>query len=307
MNTGRKGRGKASIGKKTGAVGPKKKPTFKKPISQNSITESEIKGEVFTKSTTLKSDFKKKERKGDPMPTFNDAEMRLNKYLSISGVASRREADVLIQSGVISVNDVIITEMGYKIHPGDVVKYDGQTINAEKKRYVLLNKPKGFIATMDDPFGRKTVMQLVYKACRERIYPVGKLEKDTTGLLLFTNDGDLEKKLTHPRYRGTKLYHVELNNPISFEQLEKLVTGLHLDEGYVKCDKAELVKNGNPREIGVEINVGDHRTLRKLIEKLGFEVTKLDRVKFANLTKKDLPRGHYRHLTEKEVGFLKMS
>jgi 23S rRNA pseudouridine2605 synthase len=307
MNTGRKGRGKASIGKKTGSVGPKKTTIVKKTSPVKNNTDSEGKSVVFSKPTHKPSEFKKKERKGDPMPTFNDSEMRLNKYLSISGVASRREADVLIQSGVISVNDVIITEMGYKIHPSDVVKYDGQTINAEKKRYVILNKPKGFIATMDDPFGRKTVMQLVYKACRERIYPVGKLEKDTTGLLLFTNDGDLEKKLTHPRYRGIKLYHVELNNPISFEQLDKLTAGIHLEEGYVKCEKAELVKNGNPREIGVEINVGDHRTLRKLIEKLGFEVTKLDRVKFANLTKKDLPRGHYRHLTEKEVAFLKMS
>jgi len=241
------------------------------------------------------------------MPKFNEDEIRLNKYLSNAGVASRREADVLIQSGVVSVNDQIILEMGYKIKPGDVVKYDGETISAETKRYVLLNKPKDFITTMDDPLGRKTVMSLVRKACKERIYPVGRLDRDTTGLLLFTNDGDLAKKLTHPRYRASKVYHVELNKPVTFEDLELLRTGIHLEDGKIKCDKAEYVSNGSSREVGVEIHSGKNRIVRRMFEALGYVVIKLDRVQFSGLTKKDLPRGYFRHLTEQEVSFLKMS
>jgi 23S rRNA pseudouridine2605 synthase len=246
-------------------------------------------------------------KKGDPMPTFNENEIRLNKFLSNAGVASRREADVLIQSGVIAVNDVIVTEMGYKIKPGDSVKYDGETINAEKKRYVLLNKPKGFITTMDDPMGRKTVMALVEKACKERVYPVGRLDRDTTGLLLFTNDGDLAKKLTHPRYKASKIYHVEADKPVTTEDLLKLKTGIYLDDGKVVCDDAVYVDGGTSREVGVELHSGKNRVVRRLFETLGYEVVKLDRVKFAGLTKKDLPRGFFRHLTEKEVAFLKMS
>lgn len=251
--------------------------------------------------------FKPKEKKGDPMPTFNENEIRLNKFLSNAGVASRREADVLIQTGVVTVNDVIILELGYKIKPGDVVKYDGETINAEPKRYVLLNKPKDFITTMDDPLGRKTVMSLVRKACKERIYPVGRLDRDTTGVLLFTNDGDLAKKLTHPRYNATKIYHVELSKAFSVEDLEKLRTGIHLEDGKIQCDKAEIIANTGNREVGVEIHSGKNRIVRRMFESLGYVVVKLDRVQFASLTKKDLPRGFYRHLTDKEVAFLKMS
>jgi 23S rRNA pseudouridine2605 synthase len=214
---------------------------------------------------------------------------------------------MLIQTGVISVNGSIITELGYKIKPGDVVQYDGETINAEAKRYVLLNKPKGFITTMDDPFGRKTVMSLVRKACRERVYPVGRLDRDTTGLLLFTNDGDMAKKLTHPKYKASKIYHVELNKPVSREDIEKLLKGVDLEDGRTKVDVAEYVKEGSAREVGVELHSGKNRIVRRLFEALGYEVIKLDRVQFSGLTKKDLPRGMFRHLTEKEVAFLKMS
>ncbi len=252
-------------------------------------------------------DFKEKVKKGDPLPSFNEDEVRLNKYLSNAGVCSRREADVLIATGVVSVNDVIVTELGYKIKPGDVVKYDGETINAETKRYVLLNKPKGFITTMDDPMGRKTVMTLVNKACRERIYPVGRLDKETTGLLLFTNDGDLAKKLTHPRHKASKIYHVEVNKPFNPEDLTRLLKGIDLEDGKTVCDAAEFVKGGSNREIGVELHSGKNRIVRRLFEAMGYEVVKLDRVQFASLTKKDLPRGMFRHLTEKEVAFLKMS
>lgn len=308
MNTNNnKGRSRSAADK---TKSPKKKTTFSsksKPSSVKTKTSATDKKEVSQRDKVKYTQFKDKVKKGDPMPTFNEDEIRLNKYLSIAGVASRREADVLIQTGVVSVNDVIITEMGYKIKPGDVVKYDGETINAEKKRYVLLNKPKDFITTMDDPLGRKTVMSLVRKACKERIYPVGRLDRDTTGLLLFTNDGDLAKKLTHPRYRATKIYHVETNKPVTTEDMEKLLSGVFLEDGKVNCDKVEYVKDGTSREVGVELHSGKNRIVRRLFEHLGYEVVKLDRVKFASLTKKDLPRGFFRHLTDHEVAFLKMS
>ena len=171
----------------------------------------------------------------------------------------------------------------------------------------MLNKPKGFITTMDDPFGRKTVMGLVRKACRERVYPVGRLDRETTGLLLFTNDGDMAKKLTHPKHRALKIYHAELNKPVSREHLQQLLKGIDLEDGRTNFDAAEYVKEGNSREVGVEIHSGKNRIVRRMFEALGYDVVKLDRVQFAGLTKKDLPRGMYRHLTEKEVSFLKMS
>jgi 23S rRNA pseudouridine2605 synthase len=261
-----------------------------------------------TSEASKSHSFKNKVRKGDPLPSFNEDEIRLNKYLSNAGVCSRREADVLIQTGVVSVNGEIITELGYKIKKGDRVQYDGETINAETKRYVLLNKPKDFITTMDDPWGRKTVMRLVMKACKERIYPVGRLDRDTTGLLLFTNDGDLAKKLTHPRYEAKKIYHVETDKAVTTEHLEMLLRGIDLEDGRIQCDSAEYVKDGRgSREVGVEIHSGKNRIVRRMFEKLGYTVVKLDRVQFASLTKKDLPRGYYRHLTEQEVAFLKMT
>lgn len=308
MNTNtNKGRSRSASGK---IKSPTKKTTFSGKSKSSGLTtkpSDSDKKEVSRRDKVKYTQFKEKVKKGDPMPTFNEDEIRLNKYLSIAGVASRREADVLIQTGVISVNDIVITEMGYKIKPGDVVKYDGETINAEKKRYVLLNKPKDFITTMDDPLGRKTVMSLVKKACKERIYPVGRLDRDTTGLLLFTNDGDLAKKLTHPRYRASKIYSVETNKPVTAEDMEKLLSGVFLEDGKVFCDKVEYVKNASSREVGVELHSGKNRIVRRLFEHLGYEVVKLDRVKFAGLTKKDLPRGFFRHLSDHEVAFLKMS
>jgi 23S rRNA pseudouridine2605 synthase len=275
------------------------------PFKKN--TEAPAKTDVSAREKRKYIDFKEKVKKGDPLPSFNENEIRLNKYLSNAGVCSRREADVLIATGVVSVNDVIVTELGYKIKPGDRVRYDGETINAETKRYVLLNKPKGFITTMDDPMGRKTVMTLVNKACRERIYPVGRLDKETTGLLLFTNDGDLAKKLTHPRHKASKIYQVEVNKPFNPEDIMRLLKGIDLEDGKTVCDAAEFVKGGSNRDIGVEIHSGKNRIVRRLFEAMGYEVVKLDRVQFAGLSKKDLPRGMFRHLTEKEVAFLKMS
>lgn len=302
MNTMNNGGRKSRSGKPAS----KKRPqTAKNKV--NSATPKGPKTDVSARDKRKYIDFKEKVKKGDPLPSFNEDEIRLNKYLSNAGVCSRREADVLIQTGVVTVNGEIITELGHKIKPGDVVQYDGETINAETKRYVLLNKPKGFITTMDDPMGRKTVMSLVKKACRERIYPVGRLDKETTGLLLFTNDGDMAKKLTHPRHRASKIYHVELNKPVRVEDLNKLMSGVDLEDGKTVCDLAEFVKDGSNREVGVELHSGKNRIVRRLFEALGYEVVKLDRVQFAGLTKKDLPRGMYRHLSEKEVAFLKMS
>lgn len=305
MNTRKTGTGKGRT-----TTGRGSKPTSSrtgKPAPKGAKPKSASKPATAAEGSS-KPHFKPKVRKGDPLPTFNEEDVRLNKYLSNAGVCSRREADVLIQTGVVSVNGEIITELGYKIKKGDKVQYDGETINAETKRYVLLNKPKGFITTMDDPLGRKTVMGLVINACKERIYPVGRLDRDTTGLLLFTNDGDMAKKLTHPRYEATKIYHVETDKPVQKEHLELLMRGIELEDGRIQADKAEYVTDGkSAREVGIEIHSGKNRIVRRMFEKLGYEVVKLDRVQFASLTKKDLPRGYYRHLTEKEVSFLKMT
>ena len=305
MNTRKTGTGKGRT-----TTGRGSKPTSSrtgKPAPKGVKPKSASKPAAAAEGSS-KPHFKPKVRKGDPLPTFNEEDVRLNKYLSNAGVCSRREADVLIQTGVVSVNGEIVTELGYKIKKGDKVQYDGETINAETKRYVLLNKPKGFITTMDDPLGRKTVMGLVINACKERIYPVGRLDRDTTGLLLFTNDGDMAKKLTHPRYEATKIYHVETDKPVQKEHLELLMRGIELEDGRIQADKAEYVTDGKSgREVGIEIHSGKNRIVRRMFEKLGYEVVKLDRVQFASLTKKDLPRGYYRHLTEKEVSFLKMT
>ena len=288
---------KKTFGKKTTIEA--KKPFVKKEDTKDDSVTARDKRKYI--------DYKIKVKKGDPLPSFREDNIRLNKYLSNAGVCSRREADVLIETGVVSVNGKIVTELGYKINQGDIVQYDGETINAEIKRYVLLNKPKGFITTMDDPRGRKTVMSLVSKACRERIYPVGRLDRETTGLLLFTNDGDMAKKLTHPRYQAVKMYHIELNKSVAKEDLEKLLNGVDLEDGKTKVDKVEYVENGKSKEVGVEIHSGKNRIVRRLFEALGYQVIKLDRVQFGGLTKKDLPRGYYRHLTEQEIAYLKMT
>ncbi|MFM1915195.1 MAG: hypothetical protein RLZZ531_864 [Bacteroidota bacterium] len=303
-NTRGTSRGNQSTDKRPAAAGRKPVATKRASTDKKAPTDKKT---VTDRDKRKYIDFKIKVKKGDPLPSFNEDQVRLNKYLSNAGICSRREADVLIQTGVVSVNGTIITELGYKIAPEDVVQYDGETINAEIKRYVLLNKPKGFITTMDDPRGRKTVMSLVKKACRERIYPVGRLDRETTGLLLFTNDGDMAKKLTHPRYQAKKIYHVELNKPVTKEDMERLLRGVDLEDGKTRVDEVSYIENGNSTEVGVEIHSGKNRIVRRLFEAMGYVVVKLDRVQFAGLTKKDLPRGYYRHLTEQEVSFLKMT
>lgn len=231
---------------------------------------------------------------------------RLNKYIAHSGVCSRREADVHIGLGVVKVNNRVVIELGYQVQQGDIVHFDGKLITPEKKSYVLLNKPKGFITTTKDEHGRKTVMDLVAKSTNSRIVPVGRLDRPTTGLLLFTNDGDLAKKLTHPSSKVKKLYHVLLTKSLKPHDLAQIRRGLTLDDGPVKVDEVSYVQGASKREIGLEIHSGKNRIVRRIFEHLGYEIVSLDRVVFAGLTKKDLPRGTWRHLTKQEINFLKM-
>jgi len=235
-----------------------------------------------------------------------DGLTRLNKYIANAGICSRREADELIQAGVIKVNGQVVTEMGYKVGPGDKVMYEDQLIRSEKLVYVLLNKPKGYITTVDDPYDRKTVMALVESACKERIYPVGRLDRNTSGLLLLTNDGDLAKKLTHPKHNIRKVYHAELDKALTKADMLTIAGGIELEDGLAQVDEIAYAEGGSKKEIGIELHSGKNRIVRRIFESLGYDVVKLDRVIFAGLTKKDLPRSHWRMLTEKEVNFLKM-
>ncbi|RZK49667.1 MAG: pseudouridine synthase [Pedobacter sp.] len=232
----------------------------------------------------------------------NDDLIRLNRYIANSGICSRRKADELIAAGVISVNHVIISELGHKVNPfKDEIRYNGELLKREKKVYVLLNKPKDYITTTDDPQERKTVMQLVEKASRERIYPVGRLDRNTTGLLLMTNDGDLADKLSHPKNGITKIYHVELDKNLSQGDFNKIEFGLELEDGIIKPDNIQYVTGASKKEIGIQIHSGKNRIVRRIFEHLGYDVVKLDRVVYGNLTKKDLPRGRWRYLDEKEL------
>lgn len=231
--------------------------------------------------------------------------MRLNRFLSVAGICSRREADTFIQAGLVSINGKVVTEMGTKVKPKDEVRYNGELIKAESKRYLLLNKPKGFITTMDDPRARKTVIDLIGNACNERVYPVGRLDRATTGVLLFTNDGDLAKKLTHPSHGARKIYQVQLDKPFKRADFEKLMEGIELEDGKIAPDALSYVEGKTPVHIGIEIHSGKNRIVRRIFAHLGYEVIKLDRTSFAGLTKKRLNRGQYRFLTQDEVNFLK--
>lgn len=236
----------------------------------------------------------------------DDGKIRLNRYIANAGICSRRKADELIAAGVVSVNGEAVTELGFKVDPAkDVIRYNGETLKREKMVYVLLNKPKDYITTTEDPQERKTVMNLVEKASRERIYPVGRLDRNTTGLLLMTNDGDLAEKLSHPRNNITKLYQVELNKSLSQGDLNKIQFGIELEDGVIKPDSVSYVAGGSKKEVGIQIHSGKNRVVRRIFETLGYEVVKLDRVVYSNLTKKDLPRGRWRYLEEKEIIQLK--
>ncbi len=244
--------------------------------------------------------------KKNPAVQSNPDDIRLNRYLALAGICSRREADEFIAAGLVQVNGKVVTTMGYRVQPGDEVKYAGEAIKGEKKQYVLLNKPKGFISTTDDPKARKTVMDLVAKACKERIYPVGRLDRATTGLLLFTNDGELAKRLTHPSHGASKLYDVVLDKNLTKSDFTKILNGVTLEDGVVDVDELAWVEGKSRNHVGIRIHIGRNRIIRRLFAALGYDVIKLDRVVFAGLTKKNLPRGHYRFLTKQEVDYLRM-
>jgi len=233
--------------------------------------------------------------------------VRLNKYIAQCGTCARREADKLIEAGKIKVNGQVVTAMGTQIDPRkDVVMYLGKTLVPQNHVYILYNKPKNVITTVKDPQGRKTVIDMLQNAANERIFPVGRLDRNTTGLLLLTNDGDFAKKLTHPKYRVRKVYKVKLDRPVLREDMEKLLGGIELEDGYAKVDKIDYVANGEANEVGVEIHIGKNRIVRRLFEALGYKVVSLDRTAIAHLTKKKLTRGKWRFLTDKEIAFLKM-
>ena len=250
---------------------------------------------------SMKKQIEYKERHYDP-----NEPIRLNKYLANAGVCSRREADDFIQAGVVKVNGEIITELGTKVKRNDVVLFHDQQINIEKKVYVLLNKPKDYVTTSDDPQNRKTVMDLVKGACRERIYPVGRLDRNTTGVLLLTNDGELATKLTHPQYLKKKIYHVHLDKNVTAADIKQIADGIMLEDGEIHADAIEYASETDRKQVGIEIHSGRNRIVRRIFEHLGYKVIRLDRVYFAGLTKKNVRRGDWRFLTEQEVNMLWM-
>ncbi len=233
--------------------------------------------------------------------------VRLNRYIASSGICSRRDADELITRGVVEVNGVKATEMGTQVYPGDTVKVNGKTIKNERKVYILLNKPKDTLVTTEDPEGRRTVMDLVQNATTERIFPVGRLDRNTTGVLLLTNDGELASKLTHPKYKVKKIYEVRTAQNVTEEMMNSLVTGIELEDGLMQVDSVSFIDPQSKKDLAVEIHSGKNRIVRRLFEHLGLEIVKLDRVYFAGLTKKTLARGKWRMMSPKEVGWLKMN
>ena len=273
-------------GRPQGGFAPKKKK--QKPYDPNA-------------KYSMKKRIEYKEENYDP-----NEPLRLNKYLANAGVCSRREADEFIQAGVVTVNGEVVTELGTKVLRSDEVKFHDQPVTMEKKVYVLLNKPKDYVTTSDDPQQRKTVMDLVKNACQERIYPVGRLDRNTTGVLLLTNDGDLASKLTHPKFLKKKIYHVHLDHAVTAHDIQQIAEGIQLEDGEIKADAIEYADEKDKKQVGIEIHSGKNRIVRRIFESLGYKVTKLDRVQFAGLTKKNVRRGDWRYLTEEEVDRLRM-
>lgn len=242
-----------------------------------------------------------KEKNIDPT-----APLRLNKFLANAGICSRRDADKYIEAGVVKVNGEVVTELGTKVLRTDVVTFHNEPVRPERKVYIVLNKPKGYVTTSDDPQNRKTVMDLIKNACMERVYPVGRLDRNTTGVLLLTNDGELADKLTHPQYQKKKIYHVFLDKSLAAGDMHAIATGIQLEDGEIRADDIQYVHETDKKQVGIEIHSGRNRIVRRIFESLGYKVVKLDRVFFAGLTKKHLKRGAWRYLSEDEVNFLRM-
>lgn len=265
------------------------------------------KGKTLKKTERKVVGTTKRSTKEMPKTGHESEFIRLNKYLASSGICSRREADEFIRAGLVTVNGKLITELGVKVSAGDVVKYNGETLREEKKVYILINKPKDYVTTVEDPHAKKTVLDLVKGACKERIYPVGRLDRNTTGVLLLTNDGEITKRLTHPRFEKLKIYHVHLNKNIKPSDFEKISTGITLEDGFIKADAISYADPVDKTQVGIEIHSGKNHIVRRIFEHLGYDVVKLDRVYFAGLTKKNLRRGEWRFLSEKEINMLKMN
>ena len=284
-------------------------PNFKKNEGYNK-SNNYNRNEGYNRNDNYKKPFNKKPynntykpQNNAPIdyPTTTPAEVRLNKFIADAGICSRRNADMYISAGNVTVNDEVMTTLGYRVKPTDEVRFDGKLLSSEKKEYILLNKPKGFITTTNDEKGRKTVMDLVANATNVRILPVGRLDRATTGLLLLTNDGELTKKLTHPTHGVRKIYQVILDRKLDYKDFMKVQDGLELEDGLIEVDEISYVNDKPKNEIGIKIHSGRNRIVRRIFEHLGYQVEKLDRVVFAGLTKKDLPRGHWRRLTQQEV------
>jgi 23S rRNA pseudouridine2605 synthase len=258
------------------------------------------------KSTPYKKRIRKPVKSISASGENNSNSIRLNRYLASTGICSRREADELIKAGLVTVNGSIITELGSKVNPADDIKYNGGRLKTERMVYILLNKPKDYVTSLRDPHAKRTVMELVQNACKERVYPVGRLDRNTTGVLLLTNDGDLTKQLTHPSFNKLKIYHVSLEKALTKSDFVKILEGITLEDGFIQADALSYVDPADKKEIGIEIHSGRNKIVRRVFEHFGYNIKKLDRVYFAGLTKKGLTRGQYRFLTQQEVGVLKM-
>jgi 23S rRNA pseudouridine2605 synthase len=249
---------------------------------------------------------KKYNRREISRKSGREEEIRLNKYIANAGISSRRDADELIKAGTVSVNGRVVTELGTKVKPTDEIRYGGEKIKSERKVYILMNKPKDYVTTVEDPHARKTVMQLLGNQIKERVYPVGRLDRSTTGVLLFTNDGDLAKRLMHPSFKKKKIYHVYLDKALKTTDFQTLMDGIQLEDGPIAADAMSYVSQEDKKQVGLEIHSGRNRIVRRMFEHLGYTVERLDRVYFAGMTKKQLGRGKWRYLTNKEIAKLKM-
>ena len=278
----------------------KRSDKFQRKDTNKTSNFSNQKSSSYKGKSASKSFSPSKSKPSSESKASNNAGTRLNKYIANAGVCSRREADTYIESGFIMINGKIVKELGTRVLHGDEVRVHGEKISAERKVYILLNKPKDYLTTLDDPEGRRTVMELVKNACSERVYPVGRLDRNTTGLLLLTNDGELTKKLTHPKYNKKKIYHVTIDNPLLEEHILKIADGIELEDGFIKPDAISYVDNLQ-NEVGIELHSGRNRIVRRIMEHFGYNVKRLDRVVFAGLNKINLPRGKWRFLTDKEI------
>jgi 23S rRNA pseudouridine2605 synthase len=253
-----------------------------------------------------KKRYKKPYKKGSEQ-AVGPAEIRLNRYIAGTGICSRREADQYITAGLVSVNGKVVSQLGIKVLPDDIVRFNGKILKDQKKVYILMNKPKDYVTTVEDRSAKKTVMDIIGKGLSERIYPVGRLDRNTTGVLLLTNDGELTLRLTHPSYNKKKIYHVFLNRNLTRPDLNRIANGIELDDGFIKPDAIHYVEETDKTQVGIELHSGRNRIVRRIFEALGYRIKKLDRVYFAGLTKKGLQRGQWRYLTVKEINMLKMN